>query len=99
MSEKAPERQEAEVNATEAAALEAGRRGVDLAAVEGTGSGGRVTKDDVEEAARPHYKLDFKEAIVYVDESGAEHKPTDEGYVAPPLGLMQRIRANGSHPA
>lgn len=39
------------VNATEAAERKAGEMGVDLATVEGSGSGGRVTVGDVEAAA------------------------------------------------
>jgi pyruvate dehydrogenase E2 component (dihydrolipoamide acetyltransferase) len=40
-------RKQGELNATEAARREARERGIDLTEVEGTGSGGRITIDDV----------------------------------------------------
>jgi pyruvate/2-oxoglutarate dehydrogenase complex dihydrolipoamide acyltransferase (E2) component len=44
-------RKQAEINATDAARREARKRGVDLAEVQGTGSGGRIVVDDVRRAA------------------------------------------------
>jgi pyruvate/2-oxoglutarate dehydrogenase complex dihydrolipoamide acyltransferase (E2) component len=44
--------EEVEAVATEAAAETARESGVDLTSVEGTGSGGRVTKQDVEKAKK-----------------------------------------------
>lgn len=79
-------------DATDSAKKLAGELNVDLSKVEGTGSNGRITVDDVKKAARPHYKMDGYETIVYVDEVGKVYRITDEGYVPPALGDMQRIR-------
>jgi len=52
VAEPESQEQDAEIVATEAAERKAEELGVDLAAAEGTGSGGRITVEDVERAAK-----------------------------------------------
>jgi large subunit ribosomal protein L20 len=52
VAEPESQEQDAEIVATEAAERKAEELGVDLAAVEGTGSGGRIVVEDVERAAK-----------------------------------------------
>jgi pyruvate dehydrogenase E2 component (dihydrolipoamide acetyltransferase) len=72
------------VKASPVARRMAGEMGVDLAAVEGTGPGGRVVKADVEKASKDGGAKAPAEAPA--DEPAAEEKPKDAPAVAPAKG-------------
>lgn len=85
-------RKQGELNATEAARREARERGVDLTEVEGTGSEGRITVDDVRNAVQEaDHQASGNEGAEEPDATNAARRKAEE------LGIdLREVEGTGS---